>query len=222
MKRIPALVLAVLMLAAALFGCGKDSPDVTSAVESTVSASGAGESSAESENGGNTEVSSNLPKTYEIAATDPHYTVATPDWHTEGYGCGFALTEKSDKYAIVVACGSEKVDSPLKDALSALYDDTFNGILMQNYRAKYAQFALETTEVKLADGSAALLFDGIQTADDYGTALNCPIYGYCFSHDGVPFIVAYIVMDESAADEAKRAEMKGYVDEMTNTVRTAR
>lgn len=216
MKRITSLVLAVLMLVAALCGCGKDT---AAGNNITVSASDTGKSS---EKVGKTDASSNLPKTYEIAATDPHYIVATPDWHAEGYGCGFALTEKSNnKYAIVVACGSAAEEAPLKDAFSALYNDTFNGILMQNYRAKYAQFGLETTETKLADGSAALLFDGIQTADDYGTELNCPIYGYGFSCDGVPFIVAYIVMDESAADDAKRAEMKGYVDEMINTVHAA-
>lgn len=72
-----------------------------------------------------------------------------------------------------------------------------------------------------ADGTPALLFEDVQPADDYGTELNCPVYGYGFSHDGVPFIVAYIVMDEAAADDTKRAEMKGYVDEMVNTVRAA-
>lgn len=72
-----------------------------------------------------------------------------------------------------------------------------------------------------ADGTPALLFEDVQPADDYGTELNCPVYGYGFSHDGVPFIVAYIVMDEAAADDAKRADMKGYVDEMVNTVRAA-
>lgn len=72
-----------------------------------------------------------------------------------------------------------------------------------------------------ADGTPTLLFEDVQPADDYGTELNCPVYGYGFSHDGVPFIVAYIVMDEAAADDAKRAEMKGYVDEMVNTVRAA-
>lgn len=70
-------------------------------------------------------------------------------------------------------------------------------------------------------GNTALLFEDVQPADDYGTELNCPVYGYGFSHDGVPFIMAYIVMDEAAADDAKRAEMKGYVDEMVNTVRAA-
>lgn len=83
---------------------------------------------------------------------------------------------------------------------------------MQNYRAKYAQFIPESTEVKLADGSDALLFNDIQPADDYGTGLNCPVYGYGLSCDSVPFIVAYIVMDESAVDDAKCTEMKGYVE----------
>ena len=220
MKKISALILAVLMLAAVLCACGgKDAADVVLDNDSAVSTSDTGENG---EKGDKADESSSLPATYEIAATDPHYIIATPDWHAEGYGCGFALTEQgSNQYAIVVACGYAAEDAPLEEAFSALYNDTFNGILMQNYRAKYAQVTPETAEVTLADGSAALLFDGIQTADDYGTDLSCPIYGYGFSHDGVPFIVAYIVMDESAADDAKRDEMKGYVDEMVNTVVTA-
>lgn len=222
MKRIPAFILALLMLTTALSGCGNDTATDTSDNNSAVSDSGTSENGGESEKDSKTDVSSNLPETYEIAATDPHYIIATPDWHAEGYGCGFALTENgNNNYAIVVACGSAADEAPLEEAFSTLYNDTFNGILMQNYRAQYAQFDLETTETKLADGSAALLFNGIQPADDYGTELNCPVYGYGFSHDGVPFIVAYIVMDESAADDAKCAEMKGYVDEMINTVRTA-
>ena len=218
MKRVFALVLTVLMLVSALCGCSHDASD-SSGGNNAVSASGTDGNGKTSKT---TEVSSTLPKTYEIAATDPHYFIATPDWRAEGYGCGFALTEKgNNQYAIVVACGSSAEEAPLKEAFSALYNDTFNGILMQNYRAHYADFDLETADVTLADGSAALLFDGIQSADDYGTELNCPIYGYGFSCDGVPFIVAYIVMDESAADDAKRAEMKGYVDEMVRTVRAA-
>ncbi len=219
MKKLSALILAVLMLAAVLCGCGKDAAAPAPSNDNTVSTSDTGENG---EKGDKADVSSSLPTTYEIAATDPHYIIATPDWHAEGYGCGFALTENgNNQYAIVAACGYAAEDAPLEEAFAALYNDTFNGILMQNYRAKYAQVTPETTEAKLADGSAALLFDGIQTADDYGTELNCPIYGYGFSCDGVPFIVAYIVMDESAADDAKRAEMKGYVDEMINTVRAA-
>ena len=50
--------------------------------------------------------------------------------------------------------------------------------------------------------------------------LTAALCGCGFSHDGVPFIVAYIVM-EAATDETKCAEMKGYVDEMVNTVRAA-
>ena len=56
------------------------------------------------ESTGNAVVITGLPATYEIAATDPHYIIATPDWRAEGYGCGFALNENGSKdYAIVVA-----------------------------------------------------------------------------------------------------------------------
>lgn len=216
MKRQPVLML-ILLLAAALCSCsGSTLPDASGS--SAVSAPDAGVSE---EKDDSAPASAGLPATFEIAAIDPHYRIATPDWYAEGYGCGFALNEKGNKaYAIVAACGAGAEETPLAEAFSALYNDTFNGILMQNYRAKYAEFTPASTEVKLADGSPALRFADTQPADDYGTAMSCPVYGYGFSHDGVPFIVAYIVMDESAADDAKRAEMQGYVDEMVNTVTT--
>lgn len=125
-----------------------------------------------------------------------------------GYGLGFALNEKGNKkYTIVVACGSEATEVPLAEAFSTLYNGGFNGILMQNYRAVYAKNEPATTEMKLADGTPALRFSGTQPADDHGTALDRPVYGYGFFYDGVPFIVAYIVIDDDAADEAKRTEM---------------
>lgn len=217
MKKISVLILAILMLAMSLCSCsGNTSPDASG--DSTVSAPDAG---ASEEKGDSAPVSTSLPATFEVAVTDPHYQIATPDWDAESYGCGFALNEKGNKaYAIVVVCGSDAEEAPLTEVFSALYNDTFNGILMQNYRARYAEFTPATTEVKLADGSAALRFADTRPADDCGTAMSCPVYGYGFSHDGVPLIVAYIVMDESAADDAKRAEMQGYVDEMVNTVTT--
>ena len=214
------LMMCALTLAAALSACGGnstsgDSPRDTSAPNS-------GGNASDDENNVSAAVSTTLPSTFEIVATDPHYIIATPDWHAEGYGCGFALNENGSKdYAIVVACGYEAAEVSLKDAFSALYNDTFSGILMQNYRAKYAEFTPAAIETTLADGSSALLFEDVQPANDYGTELNCPVYGYGFTHDGVPFIVAYIVMNETAADDAKLAEMKSYVDEMVNTVRTA-
>lgn len=218
MKKFLALILAVLTLTAALCGCGDTAAPGTADNDTPVSAPDADETGSS----GKAVVTTSLPGTFEIAATDPHYIIATPDWHAESYGCGFALTENgSNAYAIVTACGYGTEEGSLEEVFSALYNDTFNGILMQNYRAKYAEFTPAYTETTLADGSPALLFEDVQPADDYGTALSCPIYGYGFSHDGVPFIVAYIVMDETAADDAKCAEMKGYVDEMVNTVRAA-
>ena len=221
-KRILALIMAVIMFAAVLCGCGNEASGAASDNGNLVSATDSGNTGSKNKNGGSTDVSGKLSGTYEIAATDPHYIIFTPDWRAEGYGRGFALNEKGNKnYAIVAACGDGSSSDPLNESCEALYNDDFIGILMQNYRAKYAEFALETAEVKLSNGSTALRFSGIQPADDYGTELNCPVYGYGFYHDGVPFIIAYIVMDESAADDAKRAEMKDYVDEMVNTVRAA-
>ncbi len=220
MKRILTLIFAALMLATVLCGCGKNADPNTPDRDNSVSTSDKGEKDGENEKGGNTDVS--LPNTYELAATDPHYTIAVPAWSAEGYGYGFSLNEKGNKkYAIVVACGSDAEEEPLEDAFSALYNDTFNAILMRNYRAKYEEIPPKTDKVTLANGSPALRFQDVQPADDYGTKLSCPVYGYGFFHDGVPFIVAYIVMDETAADDAKQAEMKGYVDAMVNTVRTA-
>ena len=172
MKRMLALILAVL-LTAALCGCGSDPAPSTSGSSSTPVAAPAGSESGSKDN------------------------------------------------AIVAVCGYGVGDTPLADAFAALYNDGFQGILMQNYRAKYAELTPASTETTLADGTPALRFEDVQPADDYGTGLNCPVYGYGFLVGDVPFIVAYIVMDEAAADDAKCAEMKGYVDEMVNTVRAA-
>ena len=222
MKRILALILAAFMLSAALCGCGNESADDNANKDNSAAVSDKAKTDSENKKDG-AAASGKLTGTYEIAATDPHYIISTPDWQAEGYGRGFALNEKGNKnYAIVAVCGDGIGGDSLNEVFEALYNDDFSGILMQNYRAKYADFALETTEVKLADGSTAIRFSGMQPADDYGTELNCPVYGYGFYHDDVPFIIAYIVMDESAADDAKRAEMKEYVDEMVGTVRTAK
>ncbi len=223
MKRILAFLLAALMLAA-LCGCGGGSPAPASSAPAGPASADPAPASSEPA-GQETDapaVTTGLPGSFEIAATDPHYIIAIPGWHAEGYGCGFALTEQGSKdYAIVVACGYGGEEGTLEEVFSTLYNDTFNGILMQNYRAKYAQLDPASTEVTLADGSAALRFEDVQPADDYGTELNCPVYGYGFRCNDTPFIVAAIVINESAVDDAKRAEMNGYVDEMVDTVRAA-
>ena len=222
MKRILAFILAALMLAALCGCCGGSPAPASSAPGGAVSAAPTPDASEPAGQETGAPMTAGLPDSFEIAATDPHYIIATPDWHAEGYGCGFALTEQGSKdYAIVVACGYGGEEGTLEEVFSTLYNDTFNGILMQNYRAKYAQLDPASTAVTLADGSDALRFEDVQPADDYGTELNCPVYGYGFRYNDTPFIVAAIVMNESAVDDAKRAEMNGYVDEMVNTVRAA-
>lgn len=222
MKKFLTLLLAALMLATALCGCGSEPTPVDSPNSSPdpVTDSGSGESDSEGIFGGAVVVG--LPGRFEIAATEPHFYVDTPDWHAEGYGYGFALTENgSSGYAIAVACSYESGSEPLEESFPLLYNDSFNGILMQYYRANYAEYTPSTTEATLADGTPALLFDDSQPANDYGTEAEFPVYGYSFIRDGFTFIVAYIVTDEAAADDAKRTEMQGYVYDMAASVRAA-
>lgn len=219
MKKILAFVLAALMLAA-LCACGGGSApagtESAAPVSTAPTAAGNDAESGESKDA----PASELPASFEIAATEPHYFVATPDWNAEGYGCGFALTEGGSKdYAIVVACGYGGEEGTLEEVVTALYNDTFHGILMQNYRAKYAELRPAFTETMLADGTPALCFEEVQPADDYGTELSCPVYGYAFRCGDTPFIVASVVMNGDAVDDAKRAEMQGYVVQMAESVR---
>lgn len=219
MKRFLAIALVILMLAS-LGSCGEKSETDTLTDGSAASASDNTGADVTENHEAADAAYADLTSVFEMAVTEPHYYISTPDWHAEGYGCGFALTENgSSDYAIVAACGYGDEEGELDEVFSALYNDNFRGILMQNYRAVYAEFTPAVAETKLADGTPALLFNDVQTADDYGTDLSCPVYGYGFIHDGVPFIIAYIVMNESAVDDAKLAEMQGYVDEMVNTVR---
>lgn len=221
MKKFLAIALVILMLAS-LGSCGKKPETATLDDGSSVSAPDKTAADKTENNEAADAAYADLTSVFEIAVTEPHYYISTPDWHAEGYGCGFALTENGNSdYAIVATCGYGDENEDFGEVFSTLYNDNFIGVLMQNYRAVYAEFTPSTAETKLADGTPALLFNDVQPADDYGTDLSCPVYGYGFIYDGVPFIIAYIVMNESAVDDAKRAEMQGYVDEMVNTVRAA-
>lgn len=80
MKRFFAFLLAVLMLATMLCGCGSDPTPANSDNDTPVSTPDDGEVGGKNESTGNAVVITGLPATYEIAATDPHYIIATPDW----------------------------------------------------------------------------------------------------------------------------------------------
>ena len=143
MKKTLALILAVLILMTELYGCGNDPSPSNPSNDNPVATPGEDENGngnrSESGTSGNAVVTTSLPGTFEIAATEPHYFIAIPDWLAESYGLGFAQTEKgSTGYAIVVVACSYPVESDsLEVASSTLYTDGYNGILMQNYRAKY-------------------------------------------------------------------------------------
>lgn len=78
MKKFLALVLAVLTLTAALGGCGNTAAPGTSGNDAPVSTPDASEPDSDTGNSGNAVVTTSLPGTFEIAATDPHYIIATP------------------------------------------------------------------------------------------------------------------------------------------------
>ena len=143
MKKILALILAVLILMTELYGCGNDPSPSNPSNDHPVATPGEDENGngnrSESGTSGNAVVTTSLPGTFEIAATEPHYFIVIPGWHAKSYGLSFAQTEKgSTGYAIVVvACGYPVESDSLEVASSTLYTDGYNGILMQNYRAKY-------------------------------------------------------------------------------------
>lgn len=160
-----------------------------------------------------------LPRSQRMGDLDIY--INTADYRTEGYGYGFA-TSDSLNYAIITASASTANPGvSIDDAFATTFNDDYHSILMQFRRATYAEFTPQITDrVTLACGAEAIKFEGKQPANDYGTESEYYIYGYGFVFNDVPMIVSYVVTDESAVDDAKKAELAGYVDEMIQTVRT--
>ena len=70
MKKLLALILAVLTLTAALCGCGNTAAPGTSGNDAPVSTPDASEPGSDTGNSGNAVVTTSLPGTFEIAAAD--------------------------------------------------------------------------------------------------------------------------------------------------------
>lgn len=140
------------------------------------------------------------------------------DSHGNGIG-----SENSLAYSIVVTHSERPMSNPtLEDAFLTLLngDDGYHSILRSIDRATYSEMTPETELVTLPCGKQAIKFTGLQNQDDYGTIADCPTYGYCVLYGDVPVIVSYILFEADEVDDATRAELQNYVDEMVNTIRS--
>ncbi len=144
-----------------------------------------------------------------------------PDIRFDTYGNGMGSENSLDYTIIAVNAENSMPDTSLEDAFLTLLngDGGFHSVLRGVNRSTYSEMTPETEEITLECGKAAVKFTGIQHRDDYGTVSECPVYGYCTLCDDAPVIVCYLLFNEEAVDDATRAELAGYVDEMINTVR---
>lgn len=219
MKRFLALFLALLCIAVTVCGCGdKDkSPSNSKADGNVVVNSG---DSDEDKSSTDYKTYDDLPRSERLGTTD--MMINTFDCRTESYGFGFSTSDSLD-YA-VVAASSEYPEEGLSidDSFADFYDGDYQTILKQFNRATYADYVPEITDrVTLACGAEAVKFEGIQEYDDYGTVGSYHVYGYGFVYNGYTVIASYIAnAAEGKVDDAKKAELAGYVDEMIHTIRT--
>ena len=168
-----------------------------------------------------------LPRTESIGAgylnastvaEDLYLEADVPDIRTESFGYGFITSDSLD-YAIVVASEITTVpDVTVADAFSEVYSDDFRSMLVNFNRAKYAELSLSSTEEVTVCGNDAIRFTGVQTADDYGTAYNYDVYGYCLVYAEVPIVVASVTLQEKV-DADTVSTLTHYVDEIVQTIR---
>lgn len=145
-----------------------------------------------------------------------------PDTRFDTCGNGM-VSENSLDYSIVVAHAEKPMPgTSLEDAFSELLngDSGFHSVLRSiNSGATYTDMTPEIETVTLPCGKQAIKFTGTQNQDDYGTVTDCPVYGYCVLFEDVPVIVSYVLFDADKVDDGTLDEIKGYVDEMVNTIR---
>lgn len=161
-----------------------------------------------------------LPRSERIGTTDMF--ISTFDCRTESYGFGFSTSDSLD-YAVIVACTEYPEEGvTIDDNFANFYDGDYQSFIRQFDKATYADYVPEITDrVTLACGAEAVKFEGIQEYDDYGTAGAYYVYGYGFVYNDYTMIVSYVADNEDGVvDDAKKAELAGYVDEMIHTIRT--
>lgn len=214
MKRILALVLAIsciLIVCSCGDNKGKDVSDVS------------GNPSAGSDKNGQSDVTyktfDDLTRTQRVAAYDLYFDV--PVYVETSCGCGF-ISHTSRDYAIIVASSHEaQPDISVENDFADVMNSSYHSIVRDFNNFKCEDYTPDTIDtVTLPCGAEAIKFEGIQPADIYGTPEECYLYGYSFVFHDVLVIVSYIVFEDSAVDDATRAELANYIDEMVQTVRT--
>lgn len=159
-----------------------------------------------------------LPNSERIGTTDMF--ISTFDAPTESYGFGFSNTD-SFNYAVMFASTEYPEEgASIDDTFADFYDEDYQIYLRQFNKATYADYVPEITDrVTLACGAEAIKFEGKQEFDEYGTPGSYDVYGYAFVYNGYTMIVSYAAQNDKV-DDAKKAELAGYVDEMIHTIRT--
>ena len=215
MKRMIALASAALLTMSLLSGCGDKAP----ADDGTSTAAPEQTESATADLG--TSDYNEYPELSEVKQLSVHpIYLNIPALRTEDWGYSFVISDSLD-YAIVVTTDTDAhPGESINDIFPTLFNGDQKGVLMQFYRADYDDFEPEnTTHFTLVSGNEALRFEGVQTADDYGTAVSFDVTGYAFMFNDYPVIVSVFSKD---TDDAKVDELIRYVDEMVQTVRSER
>ncbi|MDE6518258.1 MAG: hypothetical protein K2L18_10495, partial [Acetatifactor sp.] len=159
-----------------------------------------------------------LTRTQRVAYYDIYIDVPM---YVETGGYGF-ISQTSNDYAIIVASSREaQPDISVDNDFADVMNDTYHRLVSRYNSFECEDYTPDTIDtVTLPCGAEAIKFEGIQPADCWGTPKECYLYGYSFVFHDVLVIVSYIVFDDSAVDDATRAELANYIDEMVQTVRT--
>lgn len=232
MKKLPVLLLLSMFTLGCLYGCGSESADTSDAASADApSQEVKTDDSAESQDTDVVESSGaefltydDLPREERMQVDIDHCIIINLPIPCEGTGNGLTTySYVSTNYYYVAVCGTEIMpDADLEDAFLELLNregsDGYHATLNMASHGTYDEMTPEMEYVTLDTGAEAIRFTGIQHKDDYGTPYDCVVYGYATMCDGVPVIVSYLIEDEELVDEATKAELGRFVDEMINTV----
>lgn len=220
MKKVLAVILALLCMTATICGCGDKKE--TSSSSASNSSKTSSEVSSQTDDKKADDVTfkefEDLPKTMElICIDDKDEDRKTAFINTIDTKNGSDLTSFSVKYGdgCYIDAATSNVSMP-----GAKTDDYF----FTNYYYYFVKmwfndtFPQITDNVTLACGVEALKFEcDCPDEENYKDTIHRSGYGFVFND--MPIIVFYSASNNKV-DDAKKAELQGYIDEMIQTVRT--